>query len=343
MQRPCVIGVDLGGTNVRAGAFYEDGSPAGPKFSHPSRAQEGTGPIIEAISSTIQQAVAAAGSPPVGVGMAVPGHIDNAAGLVRWAPNFGETIDGVFRYWENVPLKQPLEKSLDLPVELGNDANLAALGEYRYGTGKNSAKCLVLLTLGTGVGGGVIMSPEAVEGEAKGPLMLVGGNKGGAELGHTIVDADGLDCNAGSYGAIEAYAPRDAIVMRAVHRLRRGRASLIDDLCEGDLSKVTPRIIFEAATQDDELAIQVLAETGRYLGISMGSFINIFAPDVLAVGGQIAKAGEYLLGPARKAARDVAIPSLFKDCEITVAEQIEDAGMLGGAAIVFEKLRWLNR
>jgi len=275
--------------------------------------------------------------------MAVPGHIDNAAGLVRWAPNFGETIDGVFRYWENVPLKQPLEKSLDLPVELGNDANLAALGEYRYGTGKNSAKCLVLLTLGTGVGGGVIMSPEAVEGEAKGPLMLVGGNKGGAELGHTIVDADGLDCNAGSYGAIEAYAPRDAIVMRAVHRLRRGRASLIDDLCEGDLSKVTPRIIFEAATQDDELAIQVLAETGRYLGISMGSFINIFAPDVLAVGGQIAKAGEYLLGPARKAARDVAIPSLFKDCEITVAEQIEDAGMLGGAAIVFEKLRWLNR
>lgn len=275
--------------------------------------------------------------------MAVPGHIDNAAGLVRWAPNFGETIDGVFRYWENVPLKQPLEKSLNLPVELGNDANLAALGEYRYGTGKNSAKCLVLLTLGTGVGGGVIMSPEAVEGEAKGPLMLVGGNKGGAELGHTIVDADGLDCNAGSYGAIEAYAPRDAIVKRAVHRLRRGRASLIDDLCEGDLSKVTPRIIFEAATQEDELAIQVLAETGRYLGISMGSFINIFAPDVLAVGGQIAKAGEFLLGPARKAARDVAIPSLFKDCEIVVAEQIEDAGMLGGAAIVFEKLRWLNR
>lgn len=275
--------------------------------------------------------------------MAVPGHIDNAAGLVRWAPNFGETIDGVFRYWENVPLKQPLEKSLNLPVELGNDANLAALGEYRYGTGKNSAKCLVLLTLGTGVGGGVIMSPEAVEGEAKGPLMLVGGNKGGAELGHTIVDADGLDCNAGSYGAIEAYAPRDAIVKRAVHRLRRGRASLIDDLCEGDLSKVTPRIIFEAATQEDELAIQVLAETGRYLGISMGSFINIFAPDVLAVGGQIAKAGEFLLGPARKAARDVAIPSLFRDCEIVVAEQIEDAGMLGGAAIVFEKLRWLNR
>lgn len=338
MQRQCVIGVDLGGTNVRAGAFYDDGSPAGPKFSNPSRAQEGTGLILDSIASTIRQAASASESPAKAVGMAVPGHIDNAAGVVRWAPNFGETVDGVFRYWENIPLRQPLSMSVDLPIELGNDANLAALAEYRYGTGRNSAKCLVMLTLGTGIGGGVIMSPEAVEGKATGPLMLVGGNKGGAELGHTIVDADGMDCNAGSYGAIEAYAPRDAIIQRAVHRLRRGRNSIIDDLVEGDFSKVTPRIISEAALQGDELAIQVYEEVGRYLGISMGSFINIFAPDVLAVGGQIAKAGEFILGPARRAARDVAIPSLFSDVTICVAEQIEDAGMLGGAAIAAMRL-----
>ncbi len=336
MQRPCVIGVDLGGTNVRAGAFYEDGTPAGPKFTHPSRAQEGTNAILDAITGTIRQAVSASETTPVAVGMAVPGHIDNGAGVVRWAPNFGETIDGVFRYWENVPLKQPLAKALDLPIELGNDANLAALGEYQFGVGRNRAKCLVLLTLGTGIGGGVIMSPDAVEGYARGPLMLVGGNKGGAELGHTIVDADGLDCNAGSYGAIEAYAPRDAIVKRAVHRLRRGRSSIINDLVEDDLSKVTPRIISEAAEKGDELAIQVYAEIGRYLGISMGSFINIFAPDILAVGGQIAKAGDFILGPARKAARDVAIPSLFSDVEICMAEQLEDAGMLGGAAMALQ-------
>lgn len=337
MQRPCVIGVDLGGTNVRAGAFYDDGSPAGPKFSHPSRAQEGTNAILDAISSTIRQAISAAETPPKAIGMAVPGHIDNAAGVVRWAPNFGETIDGVFRYWENVPLKQPLSRTLDLPIELGNDANLAALGEYQFGVGRNQAKCLVLLTLGTGIGGGVIMSPEAVEGNARGPLMLVGGNKGGAELGHTIVDADGMDCNAGSYGAIEAYAPRDAIVSRAVHRLRRGRASVINDLVEDDLSKVTPRTISEAAEKGDELAIQVYAEVGRYLGISMGSFINIFAPDILAVGGQIAKAGDFLMLPAIRAARDVAIPSLFGDVNICIAEQIEDAGMLGGAAIALQR------
>jgi glucokinase len=193
-----------------------------------------------------------------------------------------------------------------------------------------------LITLGTGVGGGVILSPDAVEGDARTPLMLVGGNKGGAELGHTIVDADGLDCNAGSYGAIEAYAPKEAIINRALNRLRRGRDSIIPEMVKGDFSKVTPKIIFEAAEKGDELAIQTFDEVGRYLGISMGSFINVFAPDVLALGGQIAKAGEYLLGPARKAARDVAIPSLFADVDIRVAEQIDDAGMLGGAAIALQ-------
>jgi glucokinase len=333
-----VIGVDLGGTNVRAGSFYEDGSPAGPKFSNPSRAQEGVAASLDAIAGTIRQAISASETPPAAVGMAVPGHIDNAMGVVRWAPNFGEYVDGVFRYWENVPLKQPLSRSVDLPIELGNDANLAALGEYRFGVGRNQAKCLVMLTLGTGVGGGVIMSPEALEGDVRGPIMLVGGNKGGAELGHTIVDADGLDCNAGSYGAIEAYAPRDAIVSRAVHRLRRRRNSIIDDLVEGDFSKVTPRIITEAADKGDELAIQVYDEVGRYLGTSMGSFINIFAPDILALGGQIAKAGKHLLEPAKRAARDVAIPSLFGDVNICIAEQLEDGGMLGGAAIALQKL-----
>jgi glucokinase len=331
-----VIGVDLGGTNVRAGAFYEDGSAAGPKFTNPSQAQEGTQAIIDALVKTIMQAKNGAEQAPQAVGIAVPGHIDNAAGIVKWAPNFGETTDGIFRYWENVPLKQPLVESTNLPVELGNDANLAALGEYRFGCGRNRAKCLVLITLGTGVGGGVILSPDAVEGDARTPLMLVGGNKGGAELGHTIVDADGLDCNAGSYGAIEAYAPKEAIISRALNRLRRGRESIIPEMVSGDFSKVTPKIIFEAAETGDELAIQTFDEVGRYLGISMGSFINVFAPDVLALGGQIAKAGEYLLGPARKAARDVAIPSLFADVDIRVAEQIDDAGMLGGAAIALQ-------
>jgi glucokinase len=173
--------------------------------------------------------------------------------------------------------------------------------------------------------------------------MLLGGNQGGAELGHTNIVPNGNDCNAGTYGPIEAYCQRDAIIARAVHRLRRGRPSVINDLVAGDLTKVTPKTISEAAAKGDELAIQVWEEVGYFLGIGLGNFINIFAPDVLAVGGQIAKAGDFLLEPARKIARDIAIPSLFKDANIVEAEQVEDAGMLGSAAMAQEALKWTKK
>ncbi len=328
----CIVGVDLGGTNVRAGAFFEDGTPAGEKFSNPSEAQDGTEAIFDAIAKTVNQAIADATERPTAVGMAIPGFIDDRAGIVRWAPNFGKSIDGVFHHWQNVPFRQDLERRIGLPIAMANDANAAALGEFRFGTGGNSARCLVMITIGTGIGGGVVLGPDAVDGDARGPLVLVGGNKGGAELGHTIVQYGGMDCNAGSYGALEGYCQRDAIIGRAVHRLLRGRKSVISDLVEGDYSKVTPMTLYEAAQKHDELAIEVWTEVGTYLGAGIGSLINAFAPDVFAVGGQIAKAGEWLLGPARAAARNVAIPMLFENAKIAQAEQIDDAGMLGAAA-----------
>lgn len=339
-MRQCVIGVDLGGTNARAGSFFEDGTPAGSAVSNPSRAQEGVEATIEALRAAIENAIEGASILPSAIGLAVPGHIDGAEGVVRWAPNFGETQDGVFVNWRDVDLRGPLGQTISQPIVLDNDANAAALGEYRFGTGRNSAKCLVMLTVGTGIGGGVILSPEAVIGDARGPLVLVGGNKGGAELGHTIVQHGGVDANAGAYGALEGYCQRDAIVRRTVHRLQRGRQSTIRDMIGGDLSKVTPRVLKEAADQGDELAIEIWREVGDYLGVGIGSMINVFAPDVFAIGGQIAKAGEWLLGPARRTAENVAIPSLFADANIVQAEQIEDAGMLGGAALALEWLKW---
>jgi len=323
---------------VRAGAFYDDGSSAGQSFSNPSRAQEGTDAILQAISSTIAQAISAAKDEPLAVGMAIPGHIDDAQGVVRWAPNFGSTVNGVFQNWVNMPLRDALSKTVKPYIYMGNDANLAALGEYRYGSGKNKAHCLVLFTIGTGIGSGIIMQPESVFGNASGPLMLLGGNKGGAELGHMVIQHGGLDCNAGEYGAIEGYAQRDAIVKRAVHRITRGRTSSIRDMVSGDLSKVTPLVLAQAAQAGDELAIEVWTEVGIYLGVAIGNAINIFAPDVVATGGQIAKVGDYLLEPARKTARNVAIPSLFKDATIVEAEQIADAGMLGGAALALQAI-----
>ncbi len=331
-----MIGVDIGGTNVRACAYFEDGSAAGPKCQSPSDAQAGTDAIFAALEDVISKAMKGTSEAPTAIGLSIPGHIDDEAGVVRWAPNFGKAINGVFQYWTDVQVRKPLEDRLKLPVRLENDANLAALGEYKYGSGKNSANCLVLLTVGTGIGGGVIMGPRAVNGKVSGPVMLVGGNKGGAELGHTIIQHGGLDCNSGEYGSIEGYCQRDSIVHRALNRIRRGRKSKLEELTGGDWSKVTPAMLSQAADQGDELALEVWHEVGTYLGVGIGNFINVFAPDVFAIGGQIAKAGEKLLGPARATARNVAIPSLFRDVNIVQAEQVEDAGMLGAAALAMQ-------
>lgn len=335
----CFVGVDLGGTNVRAGAFYEDGSEAGPSFSNPSLAQNGTEAILDALSRTIQSAVDAAAEKPLAVGLAIPGHIDDDAGIVRWAPNFGETVDGVFKYWVDVEIRDPLQARVGLPVHMGNDANLAALGEYLFGTGRGSASCLVMLTLGTGIGGGVVMSPQSVQGNASGPLLMLGGNKGGVELGHVVVNYQGQDCNAGEYGSLEGYCQRDAIVRRTQHHLRRGRESVLTEMLDGNLGKLTPKHLSLAASQGDEVALEVFHDVGTMLGIGIGNYINIFSPEIVAIGGQIAKAGDFILQPAYKSARNVAIPSLFRDAKITIAEQIEDAGMLGGAALALQETK----
>lgn len=335
-----VIGVDLGGTNVRACAYDEFGKAVGEKFENPSRAQQGTDAILDSLAGTIRQAIGSCDGEALAVGLAIPGHIDNTAGQVRWAPNFGKEVNGVFEMWNNVPIREPLKKYIDIPIFMDNDANMAALGEYKYGCGKGIAKAFVMITMGTGIGGGVILSPKSVIGEASGPLILVGGNHGGAELGHIVIDNNGLDCNAGTYGTVEAYCQRDAIIKRAQYRLQRGQKSLLHELCEGNIASITPRMIYEACEQGDKVAISVFSEIGSILGVGIANFINIFAPDILAVGGQISKAGKWILEPAIESARNNAIVSLFNDCKIQLAEQVEDAGMLGGAALALEGLKW---
>lgn len=334
----CVLGVDLGGTNVRAQAIWEDGTPAGERVEQPSHAQEGVDPVIESLRSVIHSARSASSAPPRAVGLAIPGHVDNTTGNVLWAPNFGHLEDGVFRYWENVAIRGPLRTSIDLPIEMANDANAAALGEYLFGSGKGRASCLVMLTLGTGIGGGVVLSPQSVGGQVSGPLMLLGGNLGGAEMGHTLLAMDGLDSTAGTYGTLEAYCQRDSLIRRAQHRLKRGRQSMILDLAGGEMGALTPATIARAAECGDRLAREIWDEFGRFLGHGVGSLINIFAPEVFALGGQIANAHEWFMPALQQAAKDFAIPSLMKDCRILVAECQDDAGILGGAAIALQSL-----
>jgi len=341
MAVQAVIGVDLGGTNVRAGVLTQAGELLAPPVQNPSRAQEGFEVTLEQILLTLEQAIEGSGVPrdAIGaIGMAVPGHIDSAQGVVRWAPNFGEWREGLFYEWREIPLGDALQARLGVPVRMGNDANLAALGEYYYGVGRGQAKGLVMLTLGTGIGGGVVLTREQVQGNAdwQGGVLLVGASGGAGELGHTIVLMNGPRCGCGAMGCIEALAKRDAIIERAREKVRREPNSLLARLCEGDPARITPKLVSEACEQGDPIAREIWEETGFYLGVAVASFINIFNPEVVAIGGQIAKAGAVLFDAIRRAARDYAIPTLLEMCRIVPAERIEDAGMLGGAALAWQ-------
>lgn len=334
MQLSAAIGVDLGGTNVRSAVVLQDGSLVeGTRREFPSHAQSGVEPVFEALAECILSTRAAFAGPLAGVGVAIPGIIDDDAGEVRWAPNFGLEVDGAFRYWENIPFRRYLESRIDAPVVMGNDANLAALGEYAFGVGRGQARCLVMITLGTGIGGGVIFGSGSLQGGSSGPQMMLGGNKGGVELGHILLNRGGLDCNAGSYGALEAYCQRDAVVNRARHKLRRGHKSIVTDWIQADGGRLSPRHLAEAAAAGDELSLQVWRETGAWLGAGVGSLINVFAPDRFALGGQMAHAWDFFAPAMLEEAESVAIPALWRDCQVVCAEKIEDAGLLGAARL----------
>jgi glucokinase len=333
--RVLVVGVDLGGTNVRAAVVGASGEIVGEVARTPSHAEGGPERTLSAVAEAVRACTV--GKKPDRVGLAVPGHVDDARGVVRWSPNFGVRKGEVLHYWQDVDVRGPLESALGTKVSMANDANAAALGEYRFGSGRNKARCLVMLTLGTGIGGGVVLGPGSVGGAAKGALLLLGGNQGGAELGHTVVSRGGLDSTSGAYGTVEAYCQRDSIVRRAQHKIVRGRGAQMLELAGGDADAVTPETVAKAADAGDEAAREVWREVGGYLGTAVGSLINVFAPDVLALGGQVALAGEWLLGPTIEEARNVAIPTLFADCRIGVAEKIADAGVLGAAALAMNQ------
>ncbi len=338
-MKEAVIGVDLGGTNVRAGVIDRSGQLVGGFVQNPSYAQDGFERTVQQIVLTIRQATEQSGvadSAIGAVGMAVPGHIDAEGGIVRWAPNFGHYQGDLFEEWRDVPLAEAIYAHLGIPVVMGNDANLAALGEYYYGVGKGTAKGLVMLTLGTGIGGGVVLTRHQIQGNAnwEGGVLLVGMNGGAGELGHAIINFAGPRCGCGARGCVEAFARRDAIVELAREKARRSPQSW---LAQHDPATLTPALVSQAYQQGDPIASEIWEEVGTYLGIAVATFINIFNPEVVAIGGQIAKAGEPLFCAIHRAVRDYAIPTLLEDCRIVPAERLEDAGILGGAILAWQK------
>lgn len=316
-----VLGVDLGGTNVRAAVIDRSGKIIGEGRAD-SKAQEGLSFTIEQIIEAVRTALAASSVPIddiAGVGIGVPGTHKSEEGIVVWSPNFKD--------WNDVQLLAPIVERLGVPAYMGNDANVAAFGEYTFGAGRG-AKVMVMFTIGTGIGSGLVMNGRS----------YLGVTETAPEMGHHIILADGPRCGCGRYGCVESLCRRDAIIDRAARKAHAGRHTSLIEKSGHDLRYITPKMISEAAAEGDAISIETYEEVGYYMGIAVANAINILNPDKIVIGGGIALAGDVLFEPIRKTVEVNALYPALQACQILSAELGDDAGVLGGAALVLQKM-----
>src|SRR5215204_2816710 len=302
------IGVDIGGTKIAAAVVTPEGKILN-EVRYPTQAVP-PNRLIETIARAITEV--RDGFEVGGVCVAVPGLILASDNKVIFAPNLHEI--------ENIRLDEEIGRRTGLTVTVENDANVAAWGEFRFGAGRG-LEHMVFITLGTGVGGGVITHG----------VLLRGSQGAGGELGHVTIDPTGPRCGCRNYGCLEALASGTAIERRA-----REVASDQPDSALGRLAierQVLGEDVTRLAQEGDEAALQVLQETGVWLGIGLAGFVNIFNPEVVAVGGGAARAGEFILGPARKEVQLSAQSPSRDTVEIKEATLGPESGALGAAAL----------
>lgn len=320
-EKPYVVGVDLGGTNVRAAVMERATERLAARGENlPSLAQEGADKTAGQIARAVRAALEHAGvdsDAVVGVGIAVPGHVHAREGVVLWGPNFKDQ-------WQDVPIARLVQDALGLPVQIGNDANLAALGEFAFGAGR-AVRHLAMVTLGTGIGGGIIIDGKVLEGA----------DGGAGEIGHMIVNPGGRGGNS-AYGSVEGETGRDAIIERAARKIQEGFPTSLGERVNFNRFLLTPAMIAEEAQKGDAVALEVFEETGYYVGLCVANLINVFNSEMVVIGGGIAQAGEIILEPIRRTARACAVPSLVRSCSIVPAELGDNAGIFGGIAQVLQ-------
>ena len=310
------IGVDLGGTNIATGVVNEKNEIIG-RGKVKTRAPRPAEAIFDSIKEAVDMAVVNAGinySDVVSIGVGTPGSVNQDTGAIEFSNNL---------QFRNVPAKQMLEELLKKPVYLENDANAAALGEAVAGCG-NGVASFVAITLGTGVGSGIVLDGKVYRGS----------NFCGGEMGHTVINVDGIPCNCGRKGCWEKYASATALVSQAVEAMQGNKGSLLWQTCDGDLNKVDGRSIFEAYDMGDAVAISVVEKYLYYVSVGLSNVINALQPDVVCIGGGISGQGEKILKPIRAAVKAERY-SVYaeKQTAIVPAELGNDAGIIGAALL----------
>ena len=314
------VGVDFGGTNIKVGAVRSQGTVAC-KMVLPTRAHASPERFIDGIERAIHRLGAACGarrSRLRGVGIGAPGLIDGRRGIIRQLVN----VPGG---WRGVPLKRLLERRLGCPCAVENDVNVVALGEWRFGAGRGTRDSLYV-TLGTGVGGGVVSNGSLVRGAT--------GSAG--EIGHTVLRPDGPRCACGSRGCLEAFVGTPAILRRARRAARASRGALAA-IVTREPGRLSPASISQAAKAGDPAARRVWREIGRDLGAGLASAINLLNPERIVIGGGIAKAWPWFSASLMATVRARAFGVPVRACRIVRAQLGDAAGIIGAAMLVWEQ------
>lgn len=308
------IGLDIGGTKIAGGVVDESGEVLAELVERTP--EESDAAAVAPILLDLVARLRAEYDDVAAIGVGAAGIVEWPAGRMVWAPN------NAYQDW---PVREQLEAATGLPVVVDNDANVAALAEARLGERRNHD--LVLITVGTGIGGGLVLGGQIY----RGPTGR------GAELGHIVLNPDGPECGCGNHGCFEAYASGTALT-------RMGREAAGDDP-EGLIARlgaeqgeVTGRTVAAAAAQGDAVARGLFERLGRWLGVGIASLANIFELEVVAVGGGLVETGDLLLEPARRAAKEFAYaPTARRTAPIVPATSGSDAGMVGAALLALEE------
>lgn len=304
------VGVDLGGTNIAVGLVNENCEIVY-RGSVPTNAGRDFDEIIKDMGGLINKLISENNidlSLIKSVGIGAPGILDNEKGTVTDNSNIK---------WVNYPIREKLQQYIDKPVYLGNDANVAAWAEYVGGCGKGT-KNFLMLTLGTGVGGGMVLNGK----------LYTGSHNIGAELGHTSFKAGGEKCGCGTKGCIEAYCSATALIRRAKKALEESPESVM-----AQAEKISAKTVVDAAVSGDATAVKVFEEYTEDLANVIGSMINFLDPDVIALGGGVANAGDVLLEPVRNKYRKYVAFAPIENTKVLAARMGNDAGIVGSAML----------
>lgn len=312
------VGIDLGGTNIKA-ALVDKKKGFVETVTIPTHADMGKDHVFDRIAMAVEELMEISKKKPIGIGMGLPGMVKLDRQTVKHPPN----LPG----WRVENVSKELKKRTKLNCVIENDANLAALGSARFGVGKN-LDSFIMITLGTGVGGGIIYKNKIYRGTTG---MA-------AELGHVIIDYHGPLSNSNTRGGIEAYLGQRFLSRYAADTIRQNTNNPLYKTFHKDFEKLEPVDLYHAAKEGNELAILILRKTGEKLGYAIVNYVHILDVKKIVVSGGVAKAGKFILEPAKETASKLLMPPFLDGFDIIYESLGNDAALLGAASLAFEEL-----